>query len=99
MAPGLRIEDRLDGVGIFCPWKAKIVLILHENELWGIVENSTTTPVVIPAATDIAALTTFNKLDIKAKRIILDAIKDHVIPHLSEKKKAKEMREALMKLY
>ena len=99
MAPGLRIEDRLDGAGNFCPWKARIVLILQENELWGIVENSTTTPVTVPPATEAAALTAFNKLDIKAKRIILDAVKDHVIPHISEKARAYEMWASLIQMY
>ena len=75
MAPGLRIEDRLDGAGNFCPWKARIVLILQENELWDIVKNSTTTPVAIPATTDAATLIACNKKDVKAKRIILDAVR------------------------
>ena len=34
MATSLRLEDRLDGVGNFVPWKVRIVLILEENELW-----------------------------------------------------------------
>ena len=34
MATSLRLEDRLDGAGNFVPWKARIVLILEENELW-----------------------------------------------------------------
>jgi hypothetical protein len=32
-------------------------------------------------------------------RVILDAVKDHLIPHLSEKKTAKEMFDALVSLY
>ena len=31
---GLRSEDRLDGAGNFVSWKARIVLLLRENELW-----------------------------------------------------------------
>ena len=34
MATNLRLEDRLDGAGNFVSWKARIVLILQENELW-----------------------------------------------------------------
>ena len=80
---GLRMEDRLDGVGNFVPWKARIVLILEENELWDeVVHNTTVVPIIVPPSTDAAALTAFNK-DIKARRIILDAVKDHVIPHIS----------------
>jgi 2-phosphoglycerate kinase len=33
------------------------------------------------------------------RRIIVDGVKDHIIPHLSGKKAAKEMWDALVKLY
>ena len=50
MATRLRLEDRLDGVGNFVPWKARILLMLEENELWDeVVKNTTTNPIVIPA--------------------------------------------------
>ena len=42
MATRLRLEDRLDGAGNFVPWKARLVLILEENELWDEVVNNTT---------------------------------------------------------
>ena len=100
MATGLRWEDRLDGTGNFVPWKARILLLLEENELWpDIVRNTTTNPITIPASTDAAALTAFNKKDCKARRIILDAVKDHIIPHISGKDKAHEMWTALTSLY
>ena len=35
----------------------------------------------------------------RAKSIILDGVKDHVIPHITEKETANEMWEALKKLY
>ena len=38
------------------------------------------------------------KKNVKTKRIILDAIKDHVIPHVTRKKNAYEMWESLTKL-
>ena len=49
MAFGLRIEDMLDGPVNFSPWKARIVLILLDSELWDIVNNITTNPVTLPA--------------------------------------------------
>ena len=83
IATGLRLEDRLDGAVNFRPLKARIVLILQENELWEIMNNSFVHSVTIPTvAADKAA---FDKLDIQAKRILLDAIKDHIIPHIYEK--------------
>jgi hypothetical protein len=35
----------------------------------------------------------------KAQRIILDGVKDHLIPHLAEKKTTKEMWDALKNLF
>ena len=82
----------MDGVGNFVPWKAKIVLILEENELWDeVVHNTYVNPIQVPASTDAQALATFNKKDIKARRIILDAVKDHVIPHIFGKDHAYKM--------
>ena len=50
------MEDRLDGAGNFVPWKARIVLILEENELWDeVVHNTTRVPIVIPLTTDAAS--------------------------------------------
>ena len=80
---GLRTEDRLDGAVNFVSWKAWILLVLRENELWEeVVRNTTTNPVTIPPSTDAVLLAAFNKKDIKAMRIILDALKDYVIPHI-----------------
>jgi hypothetical protein len=97
MATGLRVEDRLDGAVNFGAWKERMILILRENDLWDIVENSTTNPVNIP--TDATLQATYTKKSIKAKRIILDAIKDHLIPHVTGKTNACEMWESLTKLY
>ena len=83
MVFGLRVEDRLDGATNFSPWKARISLILEENELCDIVQGTTTNPVVVP--TDATDKATFLKKDIKGRRVILDAVKDHVIPHISAK--------------
>jgi hypothetical protein len=81
---GLRVEERM-------------ILLLQESELWDIVENSTTNPVNVP--TDPTFLAAYTKKSIKAKRIILDAIKDHLIPHVTGKVNAYEMLKSLTKLY
>ena len=64
-----------------------------------VVHNTTTFPIVIPPTTDATTLTTFNKKNIKAIRIILDAIKDHVIPHILSKTRAFKMWDALIGLF
>jgi hypothetical protein len=97
MATGLRWKDRLEGAGNFCPCKERIILLFQENELWDIVESTTSKLVVVP--TDATALAAFNKKDVKAKRIILNAIKYHVVPHVSNKVHAYQMWEDLTHMY
>jgi hypothetical protein len=75
----------------------RMILLLQESELWDIFENSTTNPVTV--LTDATLLATYTKKSIKAKRIILDAIKDHLILHVIGKTNAYEMWESLTKLY
>jgi hypothetical protein len=69
MATGLRVEDRLDGVVNFSPWKERITLILQENELWDIVENTQTSSMTVPA--DATLLAAYTKKNIKAKELSL----------------------------
>jgi hypothetical protein len=93
MATGLRFEDQLEGASNFSPWKERIALLLEENEIWDIVEKTQTLP------TDATLLAAYNKKNVKARRIILDVVKDHIILHVTRKKNAYEMWESLTKLY
>jgi hypothetical protein len=45
-ATSLKFEDRLDGASNFLPWKARVTLLLKENDLWEIVDK------VVPSLTD-----------------------------------------------
>jgi hypothetical protein len=90
---GLRFEDRLEGASNFSPWRERIALVLEEQGLWEFVEGTTVLPV------DPTQQPTHLRKDVKARRIIIDGVKDHIIPHLSGKKTTKDMWEALTKLY
>ena len=90
---GLRVEDRLDEGGNWTPWKARIVLLPKECELWEIVEHAITLP------TDPILLSKFKKKNVRTKRIILDSVKDHIIPHVVGKDYAYQMWECLSNLY
>jgi hypothetical protein len=68
-------------------------LVLEENGLLEIVEGK------VAAPADPVQLAAHTKKDVKARRILVDGVKDHIIPHLSGKKTAKDMWEALVKLY
>jgi hypothetical protein len=68
--------------------------ILRENKIWSFVS----TIVVVPSA-DPVALDLDEVKEAKAHRLILDGVKDHLIPHLDEKKTVREMWDALKNLY
>ena len=56
MDTAVRLEDRLDGAGNFVPWKARIVLILEENELWDeVVHGTQANPIQVPVSTDVTS--------------------------------------------
>jgi hypothetical protein len=80
----------LDGASNFLSLKAKLILALKEYDLWELVDKVVTTP------TDLAALEAHNNNDFKTERVLLNSMKDHLIPHLSEKKMTKEMFDSLV---
>ena len=93
MVTGLRVEDRLHGQSNFGAWKERIISVLEEVEVWGIVEKT----IVLPVDAD--ELAAYKKSSIKAKRLILDGVKGHVIPHVRGKDNAFEVWVALTNLY
>jgi hypothetical protein len=90
VSTGLKFENGLDGTSNFLSWKVRVILLLEENDLRDIVED------VVPLPIDPWQLTTHKKKEVKAKKMIMDAINDHSIPRISEKKMTKEMFNALV---
>jgi hypothetical protein len=68
-------------------------LILEENDLARFVKEE------VPEPIDAAKKAKHQKDTIRAKRIIANSIKDHLIPYVSSKKNLKEMFDALTRLY
>ena len=86
-ASQMRVEDRLAGASNWSSWKARIVFVLEDLELWDIVEaHDPFLPVTAPVL-----LADFRKRNNKEKRTICDAITNHIIPHLTGKTYAFEM--------
>ena len=48
---------------------------------------------------DPVQLASHTKKDVKARRILVDGVKEHIVPYLSSKKLAKDLWKALVKLY
>ena len=94
MALCIRFEDQLEGVSNYLQWKARISVVLWENKLWPHVSTIVAVPSSDPVALDL-----YEIKEARAQRIILDGVKDHLIPHLAEKTIAKEMWDTLKGLY
>jgi hypothetical protein len=93
MATGMRVEDRLKGSRNFRSWKHRLQMILDENDL---LEHVT---MGVPEPDEEEQKTKHKKNEKKAKRIVSDSVKDHLIPHISELQTARQMYEALSRLY
>ena len=94
MAPhGLRDQDRLEGLSNFSVWKARILIVLEAYSLRYHAKQTLATP------TDADLLRKHREAAGHAKRLIMDNIKDHIVPHVAEKKKTNEMWKALTSLY
>jgi hypothetical protein len=71
----------------------RVTLLLEENDLWDIFKNIGTPPI------DPSELVAHKKREMKAKRMMLDSTKDHMIPHESNNKTTKEVFDAVIILY
>ena len=69
------------------------MLILEENDLEGFIEED------IPEPEGDKEKAKHKKSMVKAKRIIADSIKNHLIPHVSSVKTSKQIFDALSQLY
>jgi vacuolar-type H+-ATPase catalytic subunit A/Vma1 len=93
MITGMRVEYRLDGVDNFRSWKNRIILITEDNDLLDHVKK------VILETKEEDTKEKYKKTEIKAKRILKNSIKDHLIPNVSELKKPNKMFSVLKILY
>ena len=90
---GLRDQDRLDGASHYVIWKARMSFLLDEHVLKAYVNN------VVAVLANADPLKKYISEMAKAKTMILDGVKDHVVCHVSSRGTAKEMWDALATLY
>ena len=83
MAPSTKLEDKLEGIEKFLPWKYRIGLILKENGLEKYIKDEVAEP------TEVEAKEKHEQDLINLTWIIADSIKDHLIPQVSSKKTPK----------
>ena len=90
---GLRDQDRLDDMSNYVIWRARILSVLDEYGLKEHVEN------VLVVPTDADPLKKYEENQARTKRLIIDGVKDHVIPHIASKNTTNDMWIALETMY
>ena len=88
-----QLEEKLGGVDKFQAWKYKISLILEENDLDYYISGE------FPEPEGDEDKDTHKRSMAKAKRVIANYIKDHLIPHVSSFKTPKEVYDDLPKMF
>ena len=87
MAPSTKLEDKLEGIENFRAWKYRIGLILRENDIDKYIKGE------VAKLEEDEAKEKHKKDLIREMRIIVEHIKDHLIPQVSSKETPKEMYE------
>jgi hypothetical protein len=77
MTTGTKIDEKLEGANNLRAWRYRVSLLLEERDL----ENFTKEEVSKPEGDEAKA--NHKKDMVKAKRIIANSIKDHIIHHIS----------------
>jgi hypothetical protein len=99
----MKSENKLDGASNFRAWKTRIDLILVKNKVLDIVkgkimklefeEREENEP------HNVAAMEKVKDVDINSMSIIVDSIRDHLIPYISYLDSSKKLCDALTNLF
>ena len=93
MSPSTKLDDKFEGIENLRAWKYKIGLIIEENDLAKFIKG------VVSEPKEDEAKEKYKKDMIRAKRIIANSIKDHLISQVSFKDTPKYMFDALSEMY
>ena len=83
----------MEGASNYVIWKSRIEFLLDEHDLKALIDSAVAEPL------DAAHLRALKKNIARAKRLILDGVKDHIVPHIATKNTAREMWVGLENLY
>jgi hypothetical protein len=103
MANSMKFKNKLDGASNLIAWKTRVDLILAKNKVLDIVKGNTVKPEFTEGEEkepqNVAAMEKFKDIDINAMSIIVDSIKDHLIPYISHIDSSKKMYDALTNIF
>ena len=87
---GMRVEDHLDGATNFISWKSR-VLILGENDRLKLVNEK------VPEQDVEEDKSHWRKNDARARRILINSVRDHSVPQILQTKMTIKMFKTLKK--
>ena len=90
---GMKVEYRLDGDINFISWKSRVLLILEENYLLNLFNEKVPEPEVEEDKSH------WRKSDARARRILVDSVRDHLVPQILQKKTTRKMFKTLKRLF
>jgi putative lipoic acid-binding regulatory protein len=103
MTYSMKSENKLDGASNFRAWKTRIDLILAKNKVLDIVKGKIVKPEFEEGKEkepqNVVAMEKFKDSDINVMSIIVESIKDHLIPYISHLDSSKKMYDALTNLF
>ena len=85
---GIKVEDHLDGATNFISWKSRI-LILGENDLLKLVNQK------VPEQDVEEDKSHWRKSDARARRILVNSVRDHLVPQILQMKTTIKMFKTL----
>jgi putative lipoic acid-binding regulatory protein len=99
----MKSENKLDGASKFRVWKTRIDLILARNKVLNIVKGKIMEPVFEEGKEkeplNFAVMEKCKDGDINDMSIIVESIKDHLIPYISHLDSSKNMYDALTNIF
>jgi hypothetical protein len=103
MTYSMKLEHKLDGASNFIAYKTRIDLILAKNKVLDIVKGKIMKPEFEEGKEkelhNVTAMEKFKDSDINAMSIIVESIKDHLIPYISHLYSSKKMYDSLTNLF
>jgi hypothetical protein len=87
------VGDRLDGSSNFNSWNSRLQITLEEDKLLSLIEKT------LPATTIDEEKAHWKANNVKARKIIIYSVIDHLLPHISTLKTTYEMYDALKKMF
>jgi hypothetical protein len=83
------VEDRLDGASNFNSWKSRLQVTLEKDDLLDVVTKT------LPATATNIEKKIRKEEDVKARKLIIYSVRDHLLPCIANLKTTYDMYEAL----